>query len=147
MAPKAPNELDNHAGERIVFLQTARDTDGALLEFDAYLDPGAPGPPRHVHLHQEERFQVLGGTMRVSMGDLETVLEEGGEAAISRGTPHTWGNAGGSNLQARVRLTPAVGFEDFLRRSFALMADKEGVLDVEALEPLLAEFEDQYRLA
>jgi mannose-6-phosphate isomerase-like protein (cupin superfamily) len=142
----ARDTLDNRAGEHIVFLRTGRDTNGALLEFDAYLDKGAPGPPRHLHMHQEERFQVLSGAMHVSIGDRDMVLNEGGEATVPPGTPHSWDNVGETVLHARVQLTPALGFEDFLRRSFELTASNDGVLDFEALAPLLAEFEDEYRL-
>jgi len=32
-------------GDRLVFLRTAAETDGAVLEFDLFVRPGAQGPP------------------------------------------------------------------------------------------------------
>jgi hypothetical protein len=43
-------------GERIVFRETARETEGALLAFDYVLRPGGSVPFPHVHPRQMERF-------------------------------------------------------------------------------------------
>ena len=51
-------------GDRIVFLKTARDTNGALLQFDDYLKVGGNGPVEHIHTRQEERLDVVSGIMR-----------------------------------------------------------------------------------
>jgi quercetin dioxygenase-like cupin family protein len=57
--------LDNPiSGERFVFHQTASDTGGQLLAFDLVLTPDGHVPGGHVHPVQEERFQVLRGTMK-----------------------------------------------------------------------------------
>ena len=138
--------IDNGAGERILFRETAGTTRGELLEFDAYLAPGAEGPPPHRHLRQGERFRVLGGEMRLLVGGDHRILAERDEAEVPANTPHTWGNAGGEELRVRVELRPALRFERFLRESFALMAGNAGVIDVEKLRPLLEEFADEYRL-
>jgi quercetin dioxygenase-like cupin family protein len=57
------------SGERITFLQTARDTAGELLEFELELSPDGHVPGAHVHPEQEERFHVLEGTMKFRLGD------------------------------------------------------------------------------
>lgn len=51
-------------GDRVVFRQTTAETEGALLEFDMFIRPGASGPPEHVHPSSAERFEVLRGTLR-----------------------------------------------------------------------------------
>ena len=56
------------SGERIEFLQTATDTDGALLEFELQLAADGRVPGAHVHPEQEERFHVLDGTMKFRLG-------------------------------------------------------------------------------
>ena len=56
------------SGERIQFLRTAQDTEGALLEFELQLTPDGKVPGAHVHPEQEERFHVLEGTMKFKLG-------------------------------------------------------------------------------
>ena len=46
------------SGEKIIFRQTAADTDGELLAFELVLAPGGAVPGAHVHPEQEERFEV-----------------------------------------------------------------------------------------
>ena len=47
------------SGERIVFRKTAADTAGELLAFELFLSPDGHVPGAHVHLEQEERFEVF----------------------------------------------------------------------------------------
>lgn len=59
---RAGDELLNPVTElRTVFRKTTRDTGGALLQVDWIGAPGWTTGPDHVHPHQEERLQVLGG--------------------------------------------------------------------------------------
>ena len=62
--------LENPAsGERITFRRTAADTGGELLAIDLELPAGRRVPGgRHVHPKQEERFEVVEGTMRFRLG-------------------------------------------------------------------------------
>ena len=54
-----------------VFRKTAADTNGEYLEMDLYLAPDGHVPGAHVHPKQEERFEVLAGTMELRMGRAE----------------------------------------------------------------------------
>lgn len=49
-------------GERVTFLETASDTGGELLRFE-YVLPPRFSIPEHVHPRQEERHEVLSGTL------------------------------------------------------------------------------------
>ncbi len=50
------------SGQRLIFLKTARDTGGVLLEMEfVYTKPSPFHPPVHYHHNQEERFKVLSG--------------------------------------------------------------------------------------
>jgi hypothetical protein len=55
------------SGARIVFLKTARDTDGELLQLDDVMKGGGRVPIEHVHPHMEERFEILSGSACLSM--------------------------------------------------------------------------------
>lgn len=71
-------EAEVSIGDGIIFLQTARDTNGALLKFDDYLQPNGQGPVEHSHPHQEERLTVLAGTAGVLSAGHARRLSGGG---------------------------------------------------------------------
>ncbi|WP_228547532.1 cupin domain-containing protein [Filobacillus milosensis] len=48
-------------GERITFLETSADTDGAYEYIEVFLPPGGEGPPLHYHMKFEEEFEVRRG--------------------------------------------------------------------------------------
>ena len=58
---------------RLVFKETAADTDGELLRFEQFVKGGTPPVPEHRHPGQEERFVVLSGRMGVRSAGKERV--------------------------------------------------------------------------
>jgi hypothetical protein len=63
-------------GERTTFLETARDTGGELLRFEYVLPPGW-SVPEHVHPRQEERHEIVSGTLSGCVGDRNTTSGKG----------------------------------------------------------------------
>jgi hypothetical protein len=55
-------------GERLVFRRTSAETNGEAVVLEAFLKPNAFGAAAHVHPSQEERFQVLRGTVGFRLG-------------------------------------------------------------------------------
>lgn len=110
-------------GDRVVFLQTSRDTGGALLQLDIFARAGAQGPPEHIHPQQEERFTVLAGSLTGRIAGREVRIEPGTEWVVPAGTPHTWHNAGESEVHVRVELRPAGRMEPFLETIYGLAKD------------------------
>jgi quercetin dioxygenase-like cupin family protein len=102
------------SGERIRFLETAADTDGAHLRFEVELTPDGHVPGAHVHPEQEERFEVLSGVMKFRLG-LRTIVAEAGETVVvPAGRIHRFANGGDEACRARVTVTPALDMEDLL---------------------------------
>ena len=68
---------------------------------------GAPGdmPPLHVHHRDDETFIVLEGTLRVWIGDRETVAGPGDAVFAQRGVPHAYRVEPGA--PARIQVDPA----------------------------------------
>jgi len=66
-------------GARVTFLQTAEQTNGESLRVEVILPPGF-SVSEHVHPDQEERHQVLHGTLRGRVGGQERDYGEGEEA-------------------------------------------------------------------
>lgn len=89
-------------GVTIRFLSSAGDQ--TIMEYSA--PPGFRAAPPHVHASATEWFRVLGGTMRVLVGDSERDVAAGGFIEVPAGTVHTWGNASKDE-----RLTFLFGFD------------------------------------
>jgi mannose-6-phosphate isomerase-like protein (cupin superfamily) len=112
--------------ERIIFRQTAQDTHGALLQFDDILQVAGIGPPEHIHPHQEERFQVVAGTMGVRVDGREQTLHVGENLIVPAGAAHTWWNAGNDELHQITEFRPALKLETFFETLFGLARDGKG---------------------
>jgi quercetin dioxygenase-like cupin family protein len=105
--------LENPAsGERLTIRRTAAETDGELLVVDLELPAGGKVPgPQHKHPKQEERFEVLEGTMRFRMGRKRIVAGPGDVVVVPPGEPHDFANAGDEDAKVRVEVRPALQME------------------------------------
>ena len=68
--------------------------------------PGAAVAGPHLHPAQEERFEVLAGTMSYRRGDHRGELRAGESVTVAPGLVHDWWNAGTEDLRALVTITP-----------------------------------------
>ncbi len=113
--------LDNPvSGERFTFVKTAADTDGELLVVDLELSPDGHVPGAHVHPLQEERFEVVEGTMKFRKGFRTVTARAGDKVVVPRGTVHRFKNAGRSPAQVRVEVRPALRMEELFEAAVAL---------------------------
>jgi mannose-6-phosphate isomerase-like protein (cupin superfamily) len=108
------------SGERITFRKTAADTDGELLAFDLELDPDGHVPSAHVHPIQEERFEVVNGTMIFRRGLGTLTASAGDVVVVPPGTVHRFENAGKEQAHVRVEVRPALRMQELLETTAAL---------------------------
>jgi quercetin dioxygenase-like cupin family protein len=129
---KAGDVIENPiTGERITFLKTTRETNGELLRFEYVLPPGFT-IPQHVHPHQEERHEVLSGTLRGRVGGQERDYAAGERVVGPAGVPHAWRNPSSEEeLRFVSELRPPLAFETIMETSFGLARDgkttKQGI--------------------
>jgi quercetin dioxygenase-like cupin family protein len=109
--------------EKIVVRKTARDTGGELFQVDLYFQPGAFVAAEHIHPHQEERFEVIAGTLRGRVGGRALASGPGETVVVPKGTPHIWWNSGDDELHVLVEVRPALRFESFFETFFGLAQD------------------------
>lgn len=110
-------------GERITFHRTSRETNGEAVVIEVTLAPGSAVAAAHVHPHQEERFQVLRGSVGFRLGRTRTVAGPGERRTVPAGTTHSFWNAGDEEAQFVCEVRPALQFEQLLETMFALAAD------------------------
>jgi quercetin dioxygenase-like cupin family protein len=106
-----------------VFRQTSRETGGEAVVIETYVKPNGFVAAAHVHPSQEERFQVLRGSVGFRVGREKLELAPGEKALIDPGTPHKFWNAGDETLRFRAEVRPALQFESLIETMFALAAD------------------------
>jgi quercetin dioxygenase-like cupin family protein len=110
-------------GERIVFHQTSRETNGEAVVFETFVQPHGFVAAAHVHPKQEERFEIVSGTLGLNVDGEEIVAGPGETVTIPAGTPHRFSNAGDDEVRFRCEVRPALQFEQLLETMFALAAD------------------------
>jgi mannose-6-phosphate isomerase-like protein (cupin superfamily) len=114
--------LENPAsGERITFRRTAAETNGELVAIDLELPAGARVPGGlHLHPKQEERFEVVKGTMRFRMRRKRVVAGPGDVVVVPPGLPHDFANVGEGPALVRVDIRPALKMEQLFETAVAL---------------------------
>ncbi len=138
------------SGERIVFQKTAADTDGELLAFKLFLDPEGHVPGVHVHPEQEERFEVVKGTMRFQRGLKTVVARAGDTVVVPPGTMHRFANAGDEPAHLLVEVRPALRMEQLLEIATSLAQEgrtnRKGMPSPLDLALFVREFEREVRV-
>jgi mannose-6-phosphate isomerase-like protein (cupin superfamily) len=138
-------EIENPAtGERIVFLRTAEETGGALLEMDDLWARADHQTPAHVHPAIEEQWEVIAGIVRFEIGGVARTIEAGETIVAPAGTPHTACNVGERPAHLRIRMRPALRWQEFVERLFALagssQSNERGMPGPGSLTALMREF-------
>ena len=114
-----------------------------LLELEATYAGGGSPPPPHFHPAQDERFEVLAGTMQVRMDGAEREITAGDVIEIPRGTVHAMWNREDQPAVVNWRTEPAGRTLDWFREVAAVLRG-EGRPNP---EDLLTDYADVYRLA
>jgi hypothetical protein len=108
----ADQTIEHHkTGERITFLQD----DPLVMEDEV---PAGKGRAReHLHPSQTEAFEVVSGSYTLVLDGEERTLSAGDSAEVPPGAVHYGWTDDGALL--RVTFTPALRWQEFVRRLFA----------------------------
>src|SRR3954470_19472266 len=98
-------------GPRITCLSDTASTGGELLRFNFWMRGDASPPPLHVHPRQEERIEVISGSVLSVSGGVERALGPGETITTPPGEPHTVGPAGEDAVEMIVEFRPSLGFK------------------------------------
>jgi quercetin dioxygenase-like cupin family protein len=110
-------------GERLVFRKTSRETNGEAVVLETFVQPNGFVAAAHVHPHQEERFQVLRGTVGFRLGREKIVAGPGQRVTVPAGTAHKFWNAGDDEAHFVCEVRPALQFEQLIETMFGLAVD------------------------
>ena len=135
MAETDQQIFNPRTGQSMRFVQTAIDTDGALLRIESVNPPTAVAEPAHVHPLQESRAEVIAGTLRFVVDGEERRLGPGEAITIPAGTPHYFVNDGEEDAVSIQEFRPALRTADFFKALFELA--ERGELDEHGVPSLL----------
>jgi len=110
---------DPLTGQRLTFLDTADDTQGESLRAEVCLEPGG-FVPRHLHMRQDERLEVVAGSIRFRTRGEDRVLGPGDTSVINRRRFHRVSNAGPGEARFTLAVHPARHIEQTMRSMFAV---------------------------
>lgn len=127
--------IENPAtGERITFLTTSAQTGGARAEMELELSPTAHLPAAHIHRHQEESFEILGGQILLTCRGEQALRGPGKTVVVPPGAPHAWAPVGDEGARVRLVFTPGAGIEEFFDEFFR--CGREGRVNAKGMPSL-----------
>ncbi len=149
---RAGDEVVNPiTGQRLVFVRTAAETNGELLEMESFYKPGGWPPVFHYHPVQRERFEVLAGTLTVQLQDKQQRLGPGDVLHIEPGMVHEMWNHGEEWAHVNWQVRPALNTEQFFETAFGLAANgrvnAKGIPNVLQVAVMAQAYDTEFRLA
>ena len=109
---RAGDTIENPVtGERLVFRKTSLDTGGQAVVVETFVQPHGAVAAAHVHPSQEERFEVIRGTLGFKIDGKKITAGPGQRLTVPAGTPHKFWNAGDEEAHFVCEVRPALQFE------------------------------------
>ncbi|WP_037610334.1 cupin domain-containing protein [Streptacidiphilus rugosus] len=99
----------------ITLLADSDRTADGFTSYRSTFAAGAVGAPAHLHTKATEIFFVVGGSLRVLVGEEISVLNAGDLLAVPPHTPHAFAAAPGCEADVLFVFTPGMGRFDYLR--------------------------------
>src|SRR5690242_20051826 len=104
--------------DRVVVLVSAEESEGELFRLEYIAREVTARPREHVHTQQEERVEVLEGTVRCSVAGVQYRLSPGDTITIPAGTPHAVWNDDRSGSRSIGEYRPAMNAQAMFRGLF-----------------------------
>ena len=111
-------------GEKAMLVESAAESGGARVVADFGVEAGGfvPGGV-HVHDHCAEHVEIRAGRITFAIAGQQRVVGPGEQLSVAPGTWHEWWNAGDDEVLVRVRIEPALRFEEAIMVIWGLCAD------------------------
>ena len=101
--------------DRVIVLKSAEETAGEFFRCEYIARVVSAAPRDHIHTQQEERLEVVEGTVRCRVAGMEYVLERGRVMIIPAGTPHAVWNDDHRGSRSISEYRPAMNAQAMFR--------------------------------
>ncbi len=112
--------------DQVIVLVSAEQSEGELFRMEYLAREVTIAPRDHIHTQQEERVEVLEGTLRCRIAGVERVLRAGDNVTIPIGTPHAVWNDDPSGSSSIGEYRPAMNAEAMFRGIIVKGASRRG---------------------
>jgi mannose-6-phosphate isomerase-like protein (cupin superfamily) len=139
------------SGQRMKFLKTWSETNGALLQIECESPISKTREHLHVHPIQENRFQIISGKLTFFIDGKLHIAQKGEIIAIPKNIPHEFWNEGEENAVYIQEFLPALKIDQLFETFFALARDEKldskGKPNIFQAAVIMLHFQDELRLA
>ncbi len=119
--PEVGKVLAAKGRETAEFLATAKSSGGECVRIRALQPPGAVKAQSHIHLYQEESFEILSGRLTYDLAGRAGVAGAGETVVTPPGTPHRhWNAEANEDLVMIQTLRPALDTDYFFETAYGL---------------------------
>lgn len=150
MASKGDEIVNPRTGQRMRFLLTGQDTHGELLRIDCVNPPGGAKEPEHIHPYQENRFEIISGSLMLSIDGKERQVNAGEVISIPAKVPHYFWNGSDQEAHYIQEFRPALRSEIFFEALFRLARDgklnKQGTANLLLMADFVPNFWNEIRV-
>lgn len=126
MPIKGQVSLNPTNGDRFEYLETAGDTKGERLVVKATIKGKGQYAPHHIHVFQDELFEVVSGKLMIWLDGETKVLTAGEKILLPKSIPHNHYNNEDIPVTYIHTVTPAYDFEYLIENLTGLAADGKG---------------------
>jgi mannose-6-phosphate isomerase-like protein (cupin superfamily) len=121
---RAGDTIENPVtGERMVFRKTSAETNGEAVVIECFVKPNGFVAKAHVHPSQDERFEVLKGSLMFKFDGKELPAGPGDRILVPAGSTHRFWNEGEEEAHFVCEIRPALKFEQLIETMFSLAAE------------------------
>lgn len=114
------NPISNDTYE---FIETAADTNGDRVKMKATIHSTGRYVPDHLHLLQEETFEVISGQLTVLQNGTTEIYGPGKKVTLKENTPHNHYNDSKIPVEYIQTVRPALDFDYLVENIIGLAAD------------------------
>lgn len=151
MAYKNKIILNPKTRNEIKFLETAKDTDGKLLEMESTYFSHSKEPLAQYHPLQTEDFTVLSGELSIRINGKVKIFKQGETINIQPNVIHSMWNNSNDKTIVNWKVRPAMNTEYMLETLLGLAGDgktnEDGVPGILQVATTAKKFTDVFRLA
>lgn len=110
-------------GDSYEFFETARDTNGERVTMKATIMSKGQLVPNHMHVFQDETFEVISGQLSIFFDGQTKKLSAGEKITLPKGLPHNHYNNENEQVTYIHTVTPALDFDFLIENLVGLAAD------------------------
>lgn len=125
MPTKGQKLINKFTGDTIEFLETSADTRGERVTIKVTLLSKGQTIDDHIHIIQEESFEILSGSMTYFLDGVQNHVNAGEVIVLPKNKAHNHYNIGDEPAEYIQTITPGMDVDYFLVNLFGMINDEK----------------------